>query len=111
MSRRSVTKITHGYGHQMIIVSGWLRVREESRGAYLEGCREVVAAARAAPGCIDFHLSADLLDPARINIFEQWESAGAVDDFRGSGPSEEQGAAIEGAHVEQHEIQNTITLT
>lgn len=95
----------------MIIVSGWLRVREENREAYLEGCREVVAAARSAPGCVDFHLSADLLDPARINVFEQWESVGAVDDFRGSGPSDEQEDAIAGAHVEQHEIQSTITLT
>ena len=66
----------------MIIVSGWLRVKAEDRAPYLESCQEVIAAARAAPGNIDFHLSADPIDDERINVFEQWEGADAVAAFR-----------------------------
>jgi len=95
----------------MIIVSGWLRVAPEDRGAYLESCREVMIAARTAPGCMDFHLSADALDEERINIFEQWESAEAVEAFRGSGPSADQQAMIVDAHVEQHEVASSRGLT
>jgi quinol monooxygenase YgiN len=95
----------------VIIVAGWLRVAPENRAPYLENCHEVIAAARAAHGCIDFHLSADALDDGRINIFEQWESADAVDAFRGSGPSDDQQSMIADAHVEQHEIASTISLT
>ena len=95
----------------MIIVSGWLRVAAAARTPYLERCREVIAAARAAPGCIAFHLSADPIDDERINVFEQWEGAEAVEAFRGSGPSDEQQSMIIGAQVEQHEIASTISLT
>jgi quinol monooxygenase YgiN len=59
----------------VIVVAGSVRVDAEARDAYLDGCREVVAAAREAPGCLDFALSADLLEPDRINVFERWESA------------------------------------
>lgn len=94
----------------MIIVAGWLRVLPENRASYVDTCREVISAARSADGCIDFHLSADVLDSGRINIFEQWESAVAVESFRGSGPSDDQQSVILNAHVEQHEIASTISL-
>ncbi len=95
----------------VLIVSGWLRVNAADRSAYLDGCREVILAARAAPGVVEFHLSADPIEDDRINIFEQWESAEAVEAFRGSGPSDDQAAVIEAAHVEQHEIASTTPLT
>jgi quinol monooxygenase YgiN len=95
----------------MIIVSGWLRVASESRAAYLVDCRSVVEAARSAPGCVDFSLSPDLLDNERINVFEQWESVEAVEQFRGAGPSEDQQTAIIGAQVSQHEIASSTSLT
>lgn len=94
----------------MIIVSGALHVDADQREAYLEGCRAVIEQARRAPGCLDFHLSADPIEPGRINVFEQWESADAVEGFRGSGPSDEQGAAIRSAAVFQHEIASTQPL-
>jgi len=94
----------------MIIVSGKLIVDPEERDLYLTGCREVVEQARAAPGCVDFHLSADPLEPGRINVFEMWETVAHVEAFRGSGPSGEQTAAIRDAAVFQHEIAATLRL-
>jgi quinol monooxygenase YgiN len=95
----------------VIVVAGWVRVAAEDRERYLESCRGVVEAARAAPGCVDFSVSPDLLDPGRINVFEQWESTEAVEQFRGSGPSDDQQAMIVGAHVVQHEIAASTDLT
>jgi quinol monooxygenase YgiN len=95
----------------VIVVAGWLRVEPENRASYLETCREVIAAARSADGCIDFHLSADALDSGRINIFKQWVSVDAVESFRGSGPTDDQQSMILDAHVEQHEIASTVSLT
>lgn len=94
----------------MILVSGWLRVEAAHRGEYLESCRAVVAQARANPGCLDFSISADLLDAERINILEQWETLEAVEAFRGDGTSDDQAAMIIDAHVEQHEIGSTERL-
>jgi quinol monooxygenase YgiN len=95
----------------VIIVSGFLRVVPEQRAAYLSSALDVIRAARSASGCLDFHLSADPIEVDRINIFEQWESVGSVEAFRGSGPSDEQQASITEARVAQHEILSSISLT
>jgi quinol monooxygenase YgiN len=88
----------------VLIVSGWLRVDPTERDAYLAGCLEVIAAARRAPGCIDFHLAADPLDASRINVYEAWASEADVEAFRSGGPSDEQAAQILGASVQQHTV-------
>ena len=95
----------------VIIVTGWLEVGAEQRDSYLSDCLAIIEAARRAQGCIDFHLSADPIDPDRINVFEQWENVEAVDRFRDSGPSGDQQDSIIAAHVQQHEIASTTSLT
>jgi quinol monooxygenase YgiN len=87
-----------------MIVAGHVVVDPEQRDDYLAGCVEVVRQARRAPGCLDFSLSADLLEPGRVNIYERWESQAAVEVFRGNGPSDEQGAAIRAASVSEYDI-------
>jgi heme-degrading monooxygenase HmoA len=64
----------------------------------------VVRQARAAPGCLDFVLSADLIEPGRVNIFERWESQAAVEAFRGSGPSDDQGEMVVSADVCEYDV-------
>lgn len=95
----------------MVIVAGHLVVEPEQRDDYLSGCVAVVSQARRAPGCLDFALSADLVEPGRINIFERWESQAAVEAFRGSGPSDEQGAAIRAASVSEYDVTDERSLT
>jgi quinol monooxygenase YgiN len=94
----------------MIIVSGAIHVDPDERQTYLDGCRTVIEQARAAPGCVDFHLSADPIEASRINVYEQWESAADVDAFRGTGPSDDQGASVRSAAVHQHEIASSRAL-
>jgi quinol monooxygenase YgiN len=89
----------------LVIVAGHLVIDPQQRGNYLSGCVEVVRQARRAAGCLDFALSADLIDPGRINIFERWESAAAVEAFRGNGPSDEQGTAILAASVTEYDVE------
>lgn len=94
----------------MIVVAGHLQVEPGNRAAYLEDCRSVVRLARAAEGCLDFALSPDLLDPGRINVFERWQTAAAVEAFRGSGPGGDQASAILDAEVHQLEVSSAETL-
>ena len=94
----------------MVIVAGHLVIDPEERDHYLAGCVDVVRQARHAPGCLDFSLSADLLEPGRVNIYERWESQAAVEAFRGSGPSDEQGAAIRAASVAEFDISDERSL-
>lgn len=95
----------------MVIVAGHLIVRRRERDGYLAGCAPVVERARSAPGCLDFALSADLLDPARINIFERWNSQEAVETFRGSGPGDDQADLIVSASVSEYDVSGERGLT
>ncbi len=95
----------------MLIVAGHIVVDPEQRAPYLAGCVEVVEQARGTPGCLDFAITADLVDPGRIDIFERWESRVAVETFRGSGPSDEQAAAMLSASAAEYAIEDVHTLT
>jgi quinol monooxygenase YgiN len=95
----------------VIIVSGHLSMDAAARPAYLAGCVAVVEAARRTPGCLDFAVCADPLDPGRVVVIERWESVEAVEAFRGSGPDEGQQAAITDAEVAEYEVASWRSLT
>jgi quinol monooxygenase YgiN len=95
----------------MVIVAGHIIVKPDRRERYLAGCVSVVEQARRAPGCLDFSITADLIDPGRVNIFERWETQEAVATFRGSGPSEEQGAEMLAASVSEYDVADVRSLT
>jgi quinol monooxygenase YgiN len=88
----------------MVIVAGHVVVDPAERAAYVESCRGVVEQARRAPGCLDFAITADLLDAGRVDIYERWESQAALEAFRGSGPDDEQRAAILSASVAEYDV-------
>jgi quinol monooxygenase YgiN len=70
----------------MVTVAGRITVDPEQRECYLAGCMSVVEKARRADGCLDFAITADLLDPGRVNLFERRETQVAVETFRRSAP-------------------------
>jgi quinol monooxygenase YgiN len=88
-----------------IIVSGTLRVDPAQRDAYLEARVAILAHARQAPGCLDFSLSADLLDAGRINVYERWRSREDLLTYRtGDGPQLDDDIALTAADVELHHV-------
>jgi quinol monooxygenase YgiN len=95
----------------MVIVAGYLVVDPVRREGYLSECKGVVQQARRTPGCLDFAISADLLDPSRVDIFERWESRAAVDAFRGSGPSDGHRGSIVSASVSEYDVGGERWLT
>jgi quinol monooxygenase YgiN len=88
----------------MLIIAGHLAVNAADRDAYVVGCVPIVEAARAAPGCLDFSITADSVDKAHVRIYERWQNADQLLAFRGYGPSEEQRAAIVNADVKRYVI-------
>ncbi|SPT49430.1 putative quinol monooxygenase [Actinomadura madurae] len=94
----------------MVIVAGHIIVDPQQREFYLASSVSVVESARRAPGCLDFAISADLIDAGRINIFERWESQAAVEAFRGNGPSDEQSAAMLAASVAEYDVADVRSL-
>jgi quinol monooxygenase YgiN len=87
----------------MLIVAGHVTVDPERRESYLAGCVSVVEKAREADGCLDFAITADLLDPGRVNVFERWESQAAVKAFRRRAPRNKSGVAMLSTSVAEYE--------
>ena len=88
----------------MIIVAGRIYIVPGRRHAFVLASADAVVAARQAPGCHDFAVSADPVDPNRVNVFERWESAAELEGFRGEGPGDDLSADIVGADVSRYEI-------
>jgi quinol monooxygenase YgiN len=88
----------------VVIVAGHINVEPQQRESYVSGCASVVEQARGTAGCLDFAITADLIDPGRVNVFERWESQAAVETFRSSGPSDEQGEAMLSASVAEYDV-------
>ncbi|GAA0917515.1 putative quinol monooxygenase [Nonomuraea longicatena] len=88
----------------MIIVAGRLRVAAPDRERFLALSGEAVRLARATPGCHDFAVSADPLDPERINVYERWADRAVLHAFRGDGPAGELDTLITGADIEEFEV-------
>ena len=86
------------------MVAGHITVDPEQRESYLAGCTSVVEMARRADGCLDFAITADLLDPGRVNLFERWESQTVVATFRRNAPRNKHGAAMLSASVAEYDI-------
>ncbi|WP_454301725.1 putative quinol monooxygenase [Salana multivorans] len=86
-----------------MIVVGHLLVDPVDRDRAIEPARPAVLAARTTPGCIDFAVSPDPVDPARVNVSERWTDRTTLEHFRDAGPSGELADLIQEAAVEEYE--------
>lgn len=66
----------------MVIIAGYLIVDIDDRDAFVDAHRDLVIRARAFDGCIDVAISADPVDPTRINNLEIWRDSHALDSWR-----------------------------
>jgi quinol monooxygenase YgiN len=88
----------------MIIVAGHVTVDPEQREFHLAGSARIVEKARAADGCLDFAMSADLIDPGRLNLYERWESEAALKAFRRRAPRPKQRAPMLSVSVAEYDV-------
>jgi quinol monooxygenase YgiN len=88
----------------MIIVSGRIILLPGRREGFLAASHEAILAARRAPGCRDFVVAADPIDPDRVNVYEEWSSEIELERFRGAGPGPQLASAISSAEVSRHHV-------
>lgn len=63
----------------MIVIAGTARVQSEHREQAHAAARTMAAASRAEPGCRQYRFSVDLDDPDVVHVFEEWDSAEALE--------------------------------
>jgi quinol monooxygenase YgiN len=66
----------------VLIIAGHVAVDPAHRDDVVATLQDLVRRAREAPGCLDVAITADPIDPARVNNFERWESADHLDRWR-----------------------------
>jgi quinol monooxygenase YgiN len=88
----------------MIIVCGKLQAYPGRREELLDLSKLAVLAARNTQGCVDFAVSPDLLDPDRVNVFEHWTDAAALEAFRSDGPGEDISGVVQQFDVKEYEV-------
>jgi quinol monooxygenase YgiN len=86
----------------VLIVSGRIYITKGQRKAFLAISNESIIEARRTLGCRDFVVAADPVEPDRVNIYEEWDSADLLAAFRGEGPGDQLIQLIEHADVRRH---------
>ncbi|GAB3743355.1 putative quinol monooxygenase [Microlunatus parietis] len=87
----------------MIIIAGHLRLDPTARDAFVAAHRDLVARARAFPGCLDLAITADSVDPSRVNNLEVWQDAEALTAWRAVAAAPDLGTAIRAAEVKRYD--------
>jgi quinol monooxygenase YgiN len=82
----------------MVIIAGHEIVDATDRDRYVHAHQDLVRRARQAPGCLDVAITADPLDPGRVNNFERWESEEHLDAWRAVADAPDTG--IDVGHVD-----------
>jgi len=64
----------------MIIVSGVFEIDAADRERALEAGRVMARASRAESGCRAYAFYADIEEPARVRVFEEWDDLAALEE-------------------------------
>jgi quinol monooxygenase YgiN len=63
----------------MLIVAGSFEFEPSDRDEFLTQRTPAMIATRQEPGCLEYVMSADPADPARVMLFERWADQAAFD--------------------------------
>lgn len=66
----------------MIIIAGYELVNAKDRDGYVAAFRGLVSRAREFDGCIHVAITADSVDPERVDSVEVWRDAEALNEWR-----------------------------
>ena len=92
---------------QKVIVAGWYTVDPKRRDGVVETFKDMVLRARNAPGCLDFAITADPVDKARINMFEFWRSEKDLKSWRAASNPPKKMTPMLRTNVKKHIIQQS----
>ena len=63
----------------MLVIAGEIRIDPDKRDEAVAAVVEMMEATRDEEGCVTYVFSADLEDPTVLRLFEEWESAAALE--------------------------------
>ncbi len=91
----------------MIVIAGHFNVPAAQRDAFVAAHADLVTRARQFPGCIDLAVTADTVDPTRVNNMEVWRSEEDLQAWRKVCNPPKTGVKIEGDAVLKHHVSHS----
>jgi len=64
----------------MVIIQGTFRVAPGDREAFIAQSADTMTVVRTEPGCLEYVMAADPLEPDRVILSERWESRDHLDE-------------------------------
>lgn len=87
----------------MIIIAGFVLVDAGDRDRFVAEHQDLITRARAFDGCIDLAISADPVEPNRVNNFEAWDSADVLDAWRAQANVPDHGIPITATAMQRYD--------
>ncbi|MBM3693692.1 MAG: antibiotic biosynthesis monooxygenase, partial [Actinobacteria bacterium] len=100
-------------GTAMVIVAGHFVVDPADQAAFVAGREEAMRRTRTEPGCLEYVMAADPVDPSRVVLYERWADQAALDvhlALLASGGSRATGPAPLGVEVRVYDVAGERTL-
>jgi quinol monooxygenase YgiN len=99
----------------MIVVTGHIDFDPARRREFLAALEPLTKRSLADPGCVQYTISADLDDPGRVHVVEQWESDVLMRAHMAAPHSAEfvkamQPIGVRGVKVTKHEVSTSQPL-
>lgn len=89
----------------MLIVAGKGYVDPEHREAFLSHYEASLRHVRDEPGCLDYVVFADPVEPGRVNVYERWESEEHLTaHLAGMAQAAQPPVAVHSMEITQYEI-------
>jgi quinol monooxygenase YgiN len=63
----------------VVIVAGSFEIKPDERDEFLAGRHDAMRESRSEPGCLEYTMSADPIDPGRVVLFERWADQASLD--------------------------------
>jgi quinol monooxygenase YgiN len=91
----------------MLIIAGKASVAPEERDHYVELHKDLIQRARSAPGCRDAAITADPIEPERVNVFELWDSEEQLTAWREVANAPTDAPPMLSDDVQKHQISSS----
>lgn len=88
----------------MLIIAGYAEVDPAQRDTYVSAFRDLLSRSRSAPGCLDCAITADPVDPARVNVFERWDTPENLEAWRAVANAPDLDIALEHTYVMKYTV-------
>jgi quinol monooxygenase YgiN len=91
----------------MIIIAGYFQLNAADRDRFVDAHVELIGRARQTEGCVDLAISADPVDPTRVNNYELWDNEDDLLAWRNVANPPRLELDFQGGHMAKYYIAET----